>query len=126
MTTPKPLAEQVAEIRDDYDNCRLAGNPQAERIADTLLARIDELELEREKAGASHWFMSYRRMQRLLGSGLGSSTQHGACIVSEHPLEWCARYNAAQERDDYVDLMMPLWWSQDIPEGFDPEWEVEA
>lgn len=44
MSDPKPLAEQVAKIRDEIARDLWEGNPMAEHIAGILLARIDELE----------------------------------------------------------------------------------
>jgi len=64
-----------------------------------------------------------------------TTRRKGATLLKEHPLEFCKRVNDRADEDGRsgkrrTSRVIPLWWTQDVPEGFPHdflgEWEVEV
>ena len=113
----------------DGKRCKLTGF-QPGTFCEPML--IEERGKPLGESGTAKYLLTYEVVN--IDHGV-TERRKGATILKEHPLEFCKRVNDRADEDDRngkrrSNRVIPLWWTQDVPEGFQHdypgEWGVEV
>lgn len=73
----------------------------------------------------TRYFVAYRRIRGM--PGIPNSVTYGNTVIDEHPVTWAARVNQSGdgERGGYLDQVVLEWFTTDVPDDLDEEFDLE-